>query len=70
MKCAVCGVETVTDPFASRGDRAAGVKFRAQAPYGSRFDTDVFELAICDDCLEAAHTQSRLHRESYTGEIL
>jgi len=30
------------------------------APYGSRYDTDIFQVAICDDCVDKLKKEKRV----------
>ena len=53
VKCIKCGKELKPLYDDSYDTVSGGIVDRIRAPYGSRHDGSVYQIGICDDCIDA-----------------
>lgn len=73
--CIVCGKKVKDFPTCPTDEPNYemiddGIVQRMYAPYGSKHDTDVFQIGICDECVDKAVADGRMKRigNYMTGE--
>jgi len=58
--CMICGKKLESILNKSFNNVNGGVTFLLQMPYGSLFDGNVYQVALCDECIEKCEKEKKI----------